>query len=186
MQAVRVGRREVEVLQYLHGSCTPTYTSTSISAWACPILVRLKKDSKPDDVKLKIICDFKRLNQVTLPDAAMRSWMVSVVVNGMLGSAMPPEVSINIQSPPTTDTRLPWYSPRRLEELPFNRGWRRTASLVTQSTLQALLEARADPSAADKVSAARRTYSYYNCYRPCHLQYLTCGEAAVEVLLVDA
>lgn len=48
----------------------------STSQWACPILVRLKKDSTYDhktgegEIALKIICDFRRLNQVTIPDAA--------------------------------------------------------------------------------------------------------------------
>ena len=41
-----------------------------VSNWASPILVRLKKDSTPDDIRLKIICDFRRLNEVTIPDAA--------------------------------------------------------------------------------------------------------------------
>ena len=59
-----------EVLKELRKLLESGLIEPSISAWACPILVRLKKDSKPDDIKLKIICDFKRLNQVTLPDAA--------------------------------------------------------------------------------------------------------------------
>eukprot|EP00966_Prymnesium_polylepis_P265689 6138021-Prymnesium_polylepis.1 len=42
----------------------------STSAWACPVLVRLKKDSKPDNIKLKLICDCRRLNEVTIPDVA--------------------------------------------------------------------------------------------------------------------
>eukprot|EP00966_Prymnesium_polylepis_P020478 471317-Prymnesium_polylepis.2 len=42
----------------------------TISEWGCPILVRLKKDSTPDKIKLKIICDFRMLNQVTLADSA--------------------------------------------------------------------------------------------------------------------
>ena len=42
----------------------------SISAWACPVLVRLKKDSTPSDIRLKLICDFRRLNQVTVPEVA--------------------------------------------------------------------------------------------------------------------
>ena len=41
-----------------------------ISNWASPVLVRLKKDSKPDEIRLKIICDYRRLNEVTIPDAA--------------------------------------------------------------------------------------------------------------------
>jgi len=41
-----------------------------ISSWASPILVRLKKDSTPDDIRLKIIVDYRRLNEVTIPDAA--------------------------------------------------------------------------------------------------------------------
>ena len=59
-----------EVLKELCKLLESRLIEPSISAWACPILVRLKKDSKPDDVKLKIICDFKKLNQVTLPDSA--------------------------------------------------------------------------------------------------------------------
>ena len=38
----------------------------SISPWASPILVRLKKDSTPDKIHLKIVVDFRRLNQCTL------------------------------------------------------------------------------------------------------------------------
>jgi hypothetical protein len=41
-----------------------------ISNWASPVLVRLKKDSTPDKIRLKLICDFRRLNEVTVPDAA--------------------------------------------------------------------------------------------------------------------
>ena len=41
-----------------------------ISSWASPILVRLKKDSTPEEVRLKIIVDYRRLNEVTIPDAA--------------------------------------------------------------------------------------------------------------------
>ena len=59
-----------EVLKELCKLLESRLIEPSISAWARPILVRLKKDSKPDDVKLKIICDFKKLNQVTLPDSA--------------------------------------------------------------------------------------------------------------------
>ena len=32
--------------------------------------MRLKKDSTPDKIRLKIIVDYRRLNQVTIPDAA--------------------------------------------------------------------------------------------------------------------
>ena len=42
----------------------------TVSSWASPILVRLKKDSTPNDIRLKIICDYRRLNEVTVPDAA--------------------------------------------------------------------------------------------------------------------
>jgi hypothetical protein len=42
----------------------------TISQWASPILVREKKDSKPGAIKIKIIVDYRRLNQVTLADAA--------------------------------------------------------------------------------------------------------------------
>ena len=41
-----------------------------ISNWASPVLVRLKKDSTPEKIRLKLICDFRRLNEVTVPDAA--------------------------------------------------------------------------------------------------------------------
>ncbi len=41
-----------------------------ISHWASPVLVRLKKDSTPDKIRLKLICDFRRLSEVTVPDAA--------------------------------------------------------------------------------------------------------------------
>ena len=42
----------------------------TVSSWASPILVRLKKDSTPNDIRLKIIVDYRRLNEVTIPDAA--------------------------------------------------------------------------------------------------------------------
>ena len=41
-----------------------------ISNWASPVLVRLKKDSTPENIKLKLIIDYRRLNEVTVPDAA--------------------------------------------------------------------------------------------------------------------
>ena len=41
-----------------------------ISNWASPVLVRLKKDSTPDCIRLKLIIDYRRLNEVTVPDAA--------------------------------------------------------------------------------------------------------------------
>ncbi len=41
-----------------------------ISNWASPILVRLKKDSTPDNIRLKIIVDYRRLNECTIPDQA--------------------------------------------------------------------------------------------------------------------
>ena len=112
-----------EVLKELRKLLESGLIEPSISAWACPILVRLKKDSKPDDIKLKIICDFKRLNQVTLPDAAslgMKSWMASVAANGMQEFAMPPEGSTNIPSTPLTGTRRPWCYPLLLEGPRFN------------------------------------------------------------------
>ena len=37
-----------------------------ISNWASPVLVRLKKDSTKDKVRLKLICDYRRLNEVTV------------------------------------------------------------------------------------------------------------------------
>ena len=37
-----------------------------ISAWASPVLVRLKKDSTPDAIKLKLICDYRLVNSVTV------------------------------------------------------------------------------------------------------------------------
>ena len=41
-----------------------------ISNWASPVLVRLKKDSTPQEVRLKLIVDYRRLNEVTVPDVA--------------------------------------------------------------------------------------------------------------------
>ena len=41
-----------------------------ISNWASPVLVRLKKDSTPADIRLKLIIDFRLLNEVTVPDVA--------------------------------------------------------------------------------------------------------------------
>ena len=39
-----------------------------ISNWASPMLITVKKDSKPGDLRIKIICDFRRLNAITIPD----------------------------------------------------------------------------------------------------------------------
>jgi DNA (cytosine-5)-methyltransferase 1 len=41
----------------------------SMSDWASPALVRVKKDSTPDDVKIKFAIDYRRVNSVTIPDA---------------------------------------------------------------------------------------------------------------------
>ena len=41
-----------------------------ISNWASPVLVRLKKDSTISDIKLKLIIDYRKLNEVTVPDVA--------------------------------------------------------------------------------------------------------------------
>ena len=41
----------------------------SMSNWAAPTLVRMKKDSTPDDIKVKLACDYRRLNAVTTVDA---------------------------------------------------------------------------------------------------------------------
>ena len=41
----------------------------SMSNWAAPTLVRMKKDSTPEDIKVKLACDFRRLNAVTTVDA---------------------------------------------------------------------------------------------------------------------
>ena len=40
-----------------------------ISNWASPVLVRLKKDSTPDKIRLKLICDFRKLNEVSIDDS---------------------------------------------------------------------------------------------------------------------
>ena len=85
-----------EVLKELRKLLESGLIEPSISAWVCPILVRLKKDSKPDDIKLKIICDFNRLNQVTLPDAvSLKLWMALGAANDTLASATPQGGSIN-------------------------------------------------------------------------------------------
>ena len=41
----------------------------SLSNWAAPTLVRMKKDSTPEDIKVKLACDYRRLNAVTTIDA---------------------------------------------------------------------------------------------------------------------
>ena len=41
-----------------------------ISNWASPVLVRLKKDSTPENIKLKCILDVRKLNERTVPDVA--------------------------------------------------------------------------------------------------------------------
>ena len=55
-----------ELRKLLHGGLI----EPTISQWASPLLVRLKKDSTPDKIRLKCIIDYRRLNQVTLADAA--------------------------------------------------------------------------------------------------------------------
>ena len=83
--------------------------------------MRLKKDSKPDDIKLKIICDFKRLNQVTLPDAASLGDQDEIMDGfGMQEFAMPPEGSTNIPFTLLIGTRRPWCYPLLLEGPRFN------------------------------------------------------------------
>ena len=41
----------------------------SMSDWASPALIRVKKDSTPEDVKIKFAIDYRRVNAVTIPDA---------------------------------------------------------------------------------------------------------------------
>lgn len=41
----------------------------SMSNWASPVLVRLKKDSTAEEIRLKLIIDYRRLNAVTRLDA---------------------------------------------------------------------------------------------------------------------
>ena len=41
----------------------------SMSDWASPALIRVKKDSTPEDVKVKFAVDYRRVNAVTIPDA---------------------------------------------------------------------------------------------------------------------
>ena len=41
----------------------------SMSDWASPALIRVKKDSTPEDVKIKFAIDYRRVNAVTVPDA---------------------------------------------------------------------------------------------------------------------
>jgi hypothetical protein len=40
-----------------------------MSDWASPALIRVKKDSTPEDVKIKFAIDYRRVNAVTVPDA---------------------------------------------------------------------------------------------------------------------
>ena len=39
-----------------------------ISDWASPTLLTVKKDSTTEELKVKIVCDFRKLNEVTVPD----------------------------------------------------------------------------------------------------------------------
>ena len=55
-----------ELRKLLHGGLI----EPTISQWASPLLVRLKKDSTPEKIRLKCIIDYRRINQVTLADAA--------------------------------------------------------------------------------------------------------------------
>ena len=41
----------------------------SMSSWASPMLIRAKKDSTPEDPKVKLVIDYRRLNAVTVEDA---------------------------------------------------------------------------------------------------------------------
>ena len=41
----------------------------SMSDWASPALIRVKKDSTLEDVKIKFAIDYRRVNSVTIPDA---------------------------------------------------------------------------------------------------------------------
>ena len=41
----------------------------SISNWASPTLLTVKKDSTTDKLKIKIVVDYRRLNEVTIPDS---------------------------------------------------------------------------------------------------------------------
>ena len=41
----------------------------SMSSWASPMLIRAKKDSTPEDPKVKLVIDYRRLNAVTTEDA---------------------------------------------------------------------------------------------------------------------
>jgi hypothetical protein len=40
-----------------------------ISNWASPTLLTVKKDSTLDAIKIKIVCDYRKLNAVTVPDS---------------------------------------------------------------------------------------------------------------------
>jgi hypothetical protein len=50
-----------ELRKLLHGGLI----EPTISQWASPLLVRLKKDSTPDKIRLKCIIDYRQLNQIT-------------------------------------------------------------------------------------------------------------------------
>ena len=63
-QYLEAARKEVQKL--LDGGLI----EPCISNWASPVLVRLKKDSTAENIRLKLIIDFRRLNEVTVPDAA--------------------------------------------------------------------------------------------------------------------
>ena len=41
----------------------------SFSNWASPTLLTVKKDSTADKLKVKVVCDYRRLNEVTIPDS---------------------------------------------------------------------------------------------------------------------
>ena len=56
----------------------------SMSNWASPTLVRVKKDSTPEDPKVKLACDFRRLNSQVRADAGGLGTQ-SEILNGLGG-----------------------------------------------------------------------------------------------------
>ena len=57
-------KKELKVLLD-HGLIEP-----SLSCWGSPTLVTVKKDSSSDEIRIKLVIDYRKLNEVTVPDVA--------------------------------------------------------------------------------------------------------------------
>jgi hypothetical protein len=89
----------------------------SMSDWASPALIRVKKDSTPEDVKIKFAIDYRRVNAVTVPAMPVASGLnptsctVLAAALSSWDSAMPLEDSINSYYQPVVGISRLLYSP---------------------------------------------------------------------------